>query len=63
MNVGGIDRFLRIDVGLILVAGTPQLLGYIGSNWAWLGVIPLATGLIRFCPLYPIFKINTCNRK
>ncbi|MFM2325785.1 MAG: hypothetical protein RL244_2664, partial [Pseudomonadota bacterium] len=54
MNVGGIDRILRIAVGLILILGTPQLLGYIGSNWAWLGLLPLLTGLLRTCPAYKL---------
>lgn len=62
-NVGGIDRILRILVGLALVLGTPQLLGYIGSNWAWLGVVPLVTGLFRFCPAYKLIGMNTCPMK
>ncbi len=63
MNVGGIDRILRIAVGLILILGTPQLLGYIGSNWAWLGLLPLLTGLLRTCPAYKLLGINTCPMK
>ena len=57
-NVGGIDRILRIAVGLVLV-------GLAASNvvgtWGWIGIIPLATGLFRFCPLYPILGINFCG--
>lgn len=63
MNVGGIDRILRIAVGLILILGTPQLLGYIGSNWAWLDLLPLLTGLLRTCPAYKLLGINTCPMK
>ncbi len=63
MNVGGIDRILRIAVGLILILGTPQLLGYIGSNWAWVGLLPLLTGLLRTCPAYKLLGINTCPMK
>jgi hypothetical protein len=63
MNVGGIDRILRIAVGLILILGTPQLLGYIGSNWAWLGLLPLLTGLLRTCPAYKLIGMNTCPMK
>ncbi|WP_323030879.1 DUF2892 domain-containing protein [Brachymonas denitrificans] len=63
MNVGGIDRILRIAVGLILILGTPQLLGYIGSNWAWLGLLPLLTGLLRTCPAYKLLGMNTCPMK
>jgi len=60
INVGGIDRVLRILVGLGLVAWA-ALLG--GPVWAWIGIIPLATGAIGFCPLYPILGMNTCPMK
>ena len=63
MNVGGIDRILRIVIGLALILGTPQLLGYIGSNWAWVGLLPLITGLFRFCPAYKLIGANTCPMK
>ena len=59
LNVGGIDRILRIVVGLALVAWAA--LG--GPAWAWIGVVPLATGAIGFCPLYPILGMNTCPMK
>lgn len=58
-NVGGIDRILRIVVGIALVAWA--LLG--GPVWAWIGVVPLATGLVGFCALYPLLGINTCPTK
>ena len=60
-NVGGIDRILRIVVGLALIAWA--LLG--GPVWAWIGVVPLATAAIGFCPLYPLIGMNTCpaNKK
>lgn len=58
-NVGGIDRILRIIVGIALVAWA--LMG--GPVWAWIGVVPLATGLIGFCALYPLLGINTCPTK
>lgn len=60
VNVGGIDRVLRIVVGLALIALT--LLGYIGM-WGWIGVVPLVTGLIGFCPLYTLIGMNTCPAK
>jgi hypothetical protein len=60
LNVGGIDRALRILVGLGLVAWA-ALLG--GPVWAWIGIVPLATGAIGFCPLYPILGMNTCPMK
>ncbi len=59
-NVGGIDRILRIVVGIALIALT--LTGTIG-NWGWLGLLPLATGLIGWCPPYAIFGWNTCSTK
>jgi asparagine N-glycosylation enzyme membrane subunit Stt3 len=58
-NVGGIDRILRIVVGLALVAWA--LMG--GPVWAWIGAVPLATGLIGFCPVYPLLGMNTCPTK
>ena len=55
-NVGGIDRILRIVVGLALIVWA-AVLG--GPVWAWVGVVPLATGLVKFCALYPLLGINT----
>ena len=60
VNVGGLDRALRIVVGLALVVAT--LVGGIGL-WGWIGLVPLATGLLRFCPVYPLLGINTCPMK
>jgi hypothetical protein len=57
VNVGGIDRILRISVGAILVV--LAAMGTIGI-WGYIGVVPLATGLLRFCPVYPLLGINTC---
>ncbi len=56
INVGGIDKILRIVVGLALVAWA--LTG--GPVWAWVGVVPLATGAIGWCPAYNLFGLNTC---
>jgi hypothetical protein len=55
-NVGGIDRILRIVLGAALILWA--ILG--GPVWAWIGVVPLATGLIKFCPLYPLLGMSTC---
>jgi hypothetical protein len=60
LNVGGIDRIARIAVGLLLIALT--LTGSIGV-WGWIGLVPLATGLTRFCPLYPMLGFSTCPMK
>ena len=59
-NVGGIDRVLRIVVGLVLLGLT--LMGTIGP-WGWIGLVPLATGLFSSCPLYSIIGVNTCPMK
>lgn len=55
-NVGGIDRILRIVVGLALIGFALAT----GTAWAWIGVVPLATGLVKFCPFYPLLGMNTC---
>ena len=60
LNVGGIDRILRIVVGIVLIALT--LMGTIGV-WGWVGIVPLVTGLFKFCPLYSIIGMNTCPMK
>jgi hypothetical protein len=59
-NVGSIDRALRILIGLGLIGAA--LFGVIGA-WGWLGVIPLATGIFRFCPAYLPFGLRTCPVK
>ena len=59
-NVGTVDKVIRIILGLVLLA-----LVFVGPQtpWGWIGIIPLATGLIGFCPLYSVFGINTCPTK
>ena len=57
-NVGTIDRALRIVAGLVLIGLT--LMGTIGL-WGWIGVVPLATGIFRFCPAYLPFGLSTCS--
>ena len=59
-NVGGMDRILRIVAGLALIGAT--LAGAIGP-WGWVGLVPLATGLLNFCPLYTVLGFNTCPAK
>lgn len=62
-NIGGLDRILRIVVGLALLAGFAF---NSGGTYSWLyliGIVPLATGLMRSCPLYSIFGLSTCPMK
>jgi Protein of unknown function (DUF2892) len=59
-NVGGIDRILRIAIGLVLIGLAAT--GTVGW-WGWLGVVPLATGAIGWCPPYAMFGFNTCSVK
>lgn len=59
-NVGGIDRILRIVVGLALIAAAAT--GSIGL-WGYIGVVPLLTGLMGWCPPYTMLGFNTCSVK
>jgi hypothetical protein len=59
-NAGGIDRALRVIVGLVLIALTAT--GTVGM-WGWIGVVPLVTGAIGFCPAYTLLGMNTCGVK
>lgn len=59
-NVGTLDRTLRLIVGLPLIA--LAVFGVIGA-WGYIGIVPLLTGLFRFCPAYPLLGINTCTRR
>lgn len=59
-NVGGLDRVLRIVAGLILLTFVAVYQGE--ERWFGLiGVIPLMTGLFRFCPAYRLIGVNTCR--
>ncbi|RXR30467.1 YgaP family membrane protein [Sphingobium fluviale] len=59
-NVGGIDRVLRIILGVVLIA-----LAVSGKlvPWGWIGVVPLLTGLFGTCPLYSLIGLSTCPLK
>ena len=62
-NVGGIDRILRIVVGLALIAGF-FLNADATYRWAYLiGIVPLVTGLAGTCPAYRLFGFSTCPVK
>jgi hypothetical protein len=59
-NIGGIERVIRILVGAVLVGlAATSTVGW----WGWLGLIPLATGLIGWCPPYAMLGISTCSTK
>jgi hypothetical protein len=62
-NVGGIDRILRIVVGLALIAG---FFLNSGATYGWLyliGIVPLLTGIFSTCALYSLIGVNTCSIK
>jgi hypothetical protein len=58
-NVNNVERVVRVIAGLAIIS-----LVFIGpqSVWGWLGVIPLATGIIGWCPPYALFGFSTCKR-
>jgi len=59
-NVAGVDRVIRIILGLLIIS-----LAFWGpkSLWAFLGIIPLLTGLVSWCGLYAVLGISTCQTK
>ncbi len=59
-NIGTIDRVIRVIVGLGLIA-----LVFVGPKtvWGWIGVVPLVTAIIGWCPPYAMMGINTCGAK
>lgn len=58
-NVGNIDRLIRIILGVVLIA-----MVFVGPKtaWGWIGLIAIFTGLVRWCPAYLPFGINTCKK-
>mgnify|MGYP003409205862 FL=1 len=58
-NVGNFDRLVRICIGVALIA-----MVFVGPKtpWGWVGLVPLFTGLVRWCPAYLPFGINTCKK-
>ena len=62
VNVGGIDRILRVVAGLALLSLFFVLEGN-ARYWALVGFVPLFTRLFRYCPAYSIFGLNTCPMK
>lgn len=65
VNVGSLDRILRIIVGIVLIAyAIPLGFPVTGWNWVgWIGVVPLLTAIVGNCPLYSIIGVSTCPMK
>jgi hypothetical protein len=59
-NVGTIDRVLRVVIGLVLLGLAAT--GTVGV-WGWIGIVPLATAALGFCPLYTVLGFSTCPAK
>ena len=59
-NEGTIDRVARIALGLAVLS-----LAFVGPQtpWAWIGLVPLVTGMVGWCPLYALLRINSCGLK
>jgi hypothetical protein len=58
INIGKFDRALRVLAGIGLIVWAAF---FNGPIWAFIGVLPLTTGLLRVCPAYSIIGINTCK--
>jgi len=62
MNVGTVDRGLRIIVGLAILGAAVGLYGVSNTTpWGWIGIIPLLSGLMGWCPAYRLLGIKTCK--
>jgi hypothetical protein len=62
-NVGNVDRAVRIAVGVVLLS---LLLGWAGEGarwWGLIGIVPIFTALVRWCPAYSILGISSCGTK
>ena len=63
-NVGTIDRLLRIIVSAALIAWALGFLpGVAPSIWGWIGVVPLLTAVVGYCPAYSIIGVSTCSKR
>ncbi len=60
MNEGGLDRALRIALGIALLS-----LVFVGPRtaWGWIGLLPILTGVLGFCPVYSLLGLSTCPVK
>ncbi|MDN3653667.1 DUF2892 domain-containing protein [Thalassotalea ponticola] len=57
-NVGIVDRVMRIVVGLVMICWAATY----GPSWGYIGIVPLLTGIFKFCPVYRVLGMNTCGR-
>lgn len=63
-NMGAVDRGLRILIGIGLIAWALGFIpGQAANVWGWIGVIPLGTALLGWCPAYTLLGVSTCGRK
>ena len=58
-NEGTVDRAVRVLLGLVLVSLAVTVPS---AWWAWIGVVPLVTGIAGFCPLYRVLGVSSCAR-
>lgn len=54
-NAGTVDRMLRVALGVVILFFVTR------TPWAWLGLVPILTGLAGWCPLYALFGWSTCK--
>lgn len=61
-NLGSIDRLLRIVLGLALIGAALGLYGPAYTTaWGWIGIVPLVTAVVRWCPVYALLGMKTCR--
>ena len=63
MNVGTIDRVVRIVVGVVLIAyAIPLGFPSTGWNWVgWIGIVPIVTAVVGYCPAYTVLGFSSCS--
>lgn len=59
-NISSFDRLLRLIIGIVLIVLT---LTHTIGLWGWIGIIPILSSLLGFCPLYLIVGKKSCNTK
>ena len=63
VNIGTVDRYARLIVGVALVAWALGFIPIVApSPWGWIGLIPLVTAFVGYCPAYALLGVNTCGR-